>query len=186
MRRHPLAATFLRTAPRSPAKRKVPSLKARFITMSFVLVAALALGGAVHATPAAATINLEDSYLVCPEIHGLAALYFPRDSQPRYTVYAIRIDGGAWRYGWMYFAHGREWQWLNGGWVSTYNVTWGQIWAPNDGRNHFVEVYEARSNDNKTYSSWIRVAAPCETTSLYAPYAFSYDPNALTSFMTFY
>jgi hypothetical protein len=142
-------------------------MKARIIAA--VLFAALALGSAVAATPAAAaTMNPEDSYLVCPNLTNHAAVYFPLDSAPRYSVYAIRIDGGPWRYAQMYFSRGQEWQWLNGGWVAT-GSNWAPVWVPDDGRGHWVEVYEARSKDNKTYSPWIQVASPCRTGTLWAP-----------------
>ena len=146
-------------------------MKARFITLFTLtaLLAALALGSAVGAAPAAAaTMNPEDSYLVCPELHRAANLYFPYDSAPRYNVYAIRIDGGPWMYARMYFSHGQEWQWLNGKWVAT-GSNWVPIWAPDDGRGHLVEVYEARSRDDRTYGPWIQVASPCRTGTLWAP-----------------
>jgi hypothetical protein len=154
-------------------------MKARFITTVLTLpalLAALALGSGVGADPAAAaTMNPENSFLVCEKLRRVANLYYPTDSAPRYNVYAWRIDGGPWTYLVMYFSHGQEWQLVNGQWVAT-TTNHHNIWAPNDGRSHLVEVYEARSTDGKSWSPWILVLDPCYTESEWAPFGGYYSP----------
>jgi hypothetical protein len=139
------------------------------VAAAFLGASLVGVGGASPEPAAAATMNPQDSYLVCHVLSNAAALYFPYNATPRYNLYAIRIDNGAWQYSSvMYFSYGREWQLLNGAWVAT-GSNWAPIWAPDDGRSHRVEVQESRSLDGRTWSAFRQVLSPCNTGTLWAP-----------------
>jgi hypothetical protein len=161
------------------------STKTRLVTL-FTLTAlcgALVLANGAGAAQQAWTLDPERSYLVCEGGPSYAAaLHFPTYSAPRFSYFAIRIDRGpSWGYTLMYFAHGRAWHWepSERRWhdMSQWNRTWGPIWVPDDGRSHYVEVYESQSTDGRTYSPYREVPASCTTIPVSPNVNWTYNPD---------
>jgi hypothetical protein len=129
-------------------------------------LAALALAGAVTAGSAEpASAAMTNAYMACGE--GTETVYFglPLDSPARMSIFAFRVNGGAWQWTpWYYTAQGRFWLYNGSRWEplpaegsSSINIV---------GNNKLVEGWEYRVNVSTGAGSWVSLGS-CRTTSFF-------------------
>ena len=139
--------------------------KAVSIVSKSLLALTLASGLALSSSrPAEASMT--DAYLACGEGTETAYFGFPLAGAGRMSIFAYRIDSGAWNYtAWYYMRDGSYWQYEAGrGWVALpADSSMTMLVA---GNNRVVEGYEYRYNPSTGSGSWINLGW-CRTTSFF-------------------
>jgi hypothetical protein len=128
-------------------------------------IALAAIAGA-GARPAAAAIS--DSNLTCGAGTETASFGFPLDSAPRLSIFAYRVNGGAWQWtDWYYMARGNYWSWnaSQGRWVGLSADVSMKILMLGNGAT--VEGWDYRHDPARGTGGWVNLGS-CRTTSFFS------------------
>ena len=130
-----------------------------------LLALTLATGLATGASKPASASTMTDATMACAE--GTETVYFglPLTGAPRMSIFAYRLNGGAWAYThWYYTSNGSYWLFEGGRWTalplsgsSPFRIV---------GNNVLVDGFEYRYNPSTGAASWINLGS-CRTSSFF-------------------
>jgi|SoiMethySBSTD1v2_1073268.scaffolds.fasta_scaffold2212355_2 hypothetical protein len=112
---------------------------------TLVVTAALALGVAAGGTAPAGAFSGSDAWLACSEGAGTALINLPVNAPARWSIYAYRIDGGAWQWSTWYYLDGANYSYWTGSRLAS--IPYGAIAQMpyfNVGGNHLFQAWEYR------------------------------------------
>lgn len=125
------------------------------------LVLASSILGTVDAQPVAA---MTESSIGCGVGTETVSFGFAQAAPARISIFAYRINNGAWKFTpWYYTWNGFAWVFEGGRWVDTNGGVASFVLA---GSNNLVEGYEYRYDPNAGSGGWIYLGS-CRTSSFF-------------------
>ena len=111
-----------------------------------------------------AQASMTESSMACGLGTETVAFGFPQEGAGRMSVFAYRINGGAWQYtSWYYTWNGFAWIWDGARWVDTVGGVASFALA---GNNNLVEGWEYRYDPATGSARWLDLGS-CRTSSFF-------------------